>query len=751
MMIRVLLLLSSLIAMWVYIGWRILYTLPNGYAIIFAMLLLLVEVIEAIQSTIFYLIIFDPTDRQPPSLPDQLWTVDVLIATYNEPVEILKKTAAACKNLDYPSEFLHIWICDDGRREEVRLLAEELEIGYLTRPSNEHAKAGNLNHALTHIKGELLVTLDADMIPKPEFLKRTAGFFKFHRVAFVQTPQSFYNEDIFQFNLFQNRSIPNEQDLFMRVIQAGRDRFNAVIYAGSNAVFRRSAIDSIGGFATGTITEDFATGMLLQAKGYRTVFLNEVLAEGLATESLPDLLKQRIRWGRGTIQTVRKWNPLCIEGLSLMQRILYMTSFVYWYSGIGKMIFISAPLLFLIFGIPVLNTTLSGLLGFWLPHFILSGIVFRVCTNKVRDRFWSHVYDTAMAPAISWAILVETFTRKPIPFRVTPKGVTAGQTKFHKELVIPHLVFLAISVLGIIIGLFILLQGTDQQVKESVLINLFWSVYNLIGLVVSIMLGWERPRMRNTERFERSYKIVVETEGVEISGTTINISEDGCRILLNHPIPLSKSLKLIMYGQETHEFQGTIVHFDLHPEGFQAGIQFEPLNLRDYQRWIRELYGTQPEKTSFQLQRGSNSISVFLEYFKHFQFLYRPKNRKSQRIKTNIDCQVQLLPAVTLLAVEEAAAANFDSFNRDLRMTAMRPGEIHDVSLQGCQLRVGNVRTCKPGDGVAVALPHIYQILIGRVVYAQPSGKEFLIGVNWIDEITGRRVMEVLMSNNLRR
>ncbi|MBM7662311.1 cellulose synthase/poly-beta-1,6-N-acetylglucosamine synthase-like glycosyltransferase [Bacillus mesophilus] len=133
-------------------------------------------------------------------------------------------------------------------------------------------------------------------------------------VAFVQLPQAFYNDDIYQFNLLQSKNIPNEQDLFMRLIQTGRDRFNSTIYIGSNTIFRRVALDAIGGFATGTITEDMATGMLIQSKGYKTVFHNEVLAQGLAAESLSDFLSQRIRWARGTIQTMRKWNPITLPG-----------------------------------------------------------------------------------------------------------------------------------------------------------------------------------------------------------------------------------------------------------------------------------------------------------------------------------------------------------------------------------------------------------------------------------------------------
>ena len=108
---------------------------------------------------------------------------------------MLKKSVAGCLNLDYPKELVNIYLCDDGRRTAIQKLAEELGVHYVTRQNNEHAKAGNLNHAMSCSNGELIVTMDADIVPLPSFLQKTVGYFKKEKVAFVQTPQAFYNED----------------------------------------------------------------------------------------------------------------------------------------------------------------------------------------------------------------------------------------------------------------------------------------------------------------------------------------------------------------------------------------------------------------------------------------------------------------------------------------------------------------------------------------------------------------------------
>ncbi|MED1737945.1 glycosyltransferase [Bacillus swezeyi] len=497
------LIIMCLITNGVYIVWRFGFTLPSSGPADTAMGVILVatECIGFFQLLIFYTLVWKEKKRNPELLDDQdQWpSVDILIATYNEERHVLKKSVAGCLNLDYPKELVNIYLCDDGKRSDIKKLAEAFGVHYLMRENNEHAKAGNLNHAMSCSSGELIVTMDADMVPLPSLLRKTVGYFKKKKVAFVQTPQAFYNEDPYQYNLFSGANIPNEQDFFMRRLQAGKDRFNAVMYVGSNTVFRRTALEEIGGFATGVITEDMATGMLLQTK-YQSVFVSEVLAVGLAPETWTDLLKQRDRWCRGNIQCGKKWNPLFLKGLTPMQRLLYFDGILFWFFGVFKMVYILAPLLFLLFGIHSLKTDLWSITSFWLPAFLGSYLSFKAVSDRQRSMSWSHIYDTSMAPHMAMSALSEFIFKKRFDFKVTPKGVNTDRRKFKYMTAYPCAILLGITIaaLGKTLYDYLILHTFDINVTSY---NLFWVLYNMAGLILALLVAFDRPRFRSSERF----------------------------------------------------------------------------------------------------------------------------------------------------------------------------------------------------------------------------------------------------------
>ena len=603
----------------VYLYWRAAYTLPWGYGIlsvIFGLYLMIAESVGFIETGIFYTTIWKTQTPVTPDVGDVAYPeVDVLIATYNEPSDVLYKTIIGCKNMDYPQkEKVHIIICDDGRRKEIAQLCRSLNVNYITRLDNSYAKAGNLNNALSRTHSPYIVTFDADMIPRHNFLTETIPFFLTgEKIGFVQTPQNFYNPDTFQYNLYTEKTVPNEQDLFSHLIQAGKNRFNAVIYAGSNTVISRQAIADIGGIIVDTITEDFATGMKIQSKGYKCIYLNEILASGLSPERLEDLYNQRIRWGRGVVQTFKKYSPLTQKGLNIMQKIMYFSAFSYWYFGIWRFIFLLAPILFSVFNIIVLSAQPLQVLEIWLPMFLFTNVAYKLFTKNLRTTTWSHIYDTLLFPQVTLGVLLESSGIKLSKFKVTPKDSVLRSSFVNKfRLVRLQIILALLSVAGIIRLVYLSATGRFQT---SFIINLIWLVYNLYLLIMSVFFASERPKFRLKERLTIKTQANIKVNGIQHSGLTENISEDGVAVLFEKPFYVEPD-SLYELEITTDRYHAVceakiirIMNIDGGKDIYKYRYSFElAVNEANYQQLIGVIYDRIPQAPQFTLHNNVFNI-----------------------------------------------------------------------------------------------------------------------------------------------
>ncbi|WP_338440820.1 glycosyltransferase family 2 protein [Synechococcus elongatus IITB4] len=497
----------------------------------FAELLTVINTIAFFLHTIFSLDRSQEADILSQAVISQAYqpSVDVILPTYNEGVDILRRSVIACQAMDYANK--KVFLLDDTRRPEVRALAVELGCGYFDRPDNKHAKAGNINHALPSLSGELLVVFDADFVPSKNFLIRTVGFFQDPKTGLLQTPQHFFNEDPISVNLGLEGVLNNEQTLFFRFIQPSRDYFNSVVCCGTCFVIRRSALDEIGGIPTESITEDYFTSIKLQTHGYRVKYLNEALAAGLAPETISAYINQRLRWGQGTLQSLfTDSNFLKVPGLKWQERLSQSLSIIYWFLSIPRMIFLIIPLAFLLFGLAPLRATVNEILYFFLPYYVANIMAFSWLTEGRRSAFWSDVYETIICVPMSITILRTLISPTGKPFKVTPKGDTNSDgITINWALITPLLTVMLLSVVGILLRSS-RLQETNVN-PDSLAINLVWAVYNLSLLLICILVAIDVPQRRHT-RFLRAEPCELCLGAVVFSGVTEDLSEEGGRILL---------------------------------------------------------------------------------------------------------------------------------------------------------------------------------------------------------------------------
>ncbi|NTW41995.1 MAG: glycosyltransferase, partial [Cellulomonadaceae bacterium] len=288
----------------------------------------------------------------PMFLKDRPVTVDVFITTYGEDLETIRRTVTAAVAM----QGQHLtWVLDDGRSDDVRDLAAEIGARYIRRLSKNGAKAGNVNHALSITKGEFFVILDADFVPLPGFLHETVPFFADAEVAFVQTPQTYGN-----LNNLISRGAGYMQAVFYRYIQPGRNRFNAAFCVGTNVIFRRTAIEQVGGMYSDSKSEDVWTSLMLHEQGWRTVYIPMTLAIGDTPETIEAYTKQQLRWATGGFEIMFQHNPLSRKRtLTLDQRLQYTVTATHYLTGLTPLLLLLVPPMQIFFNLTPMNLHLT--------------------------------------------------------------------------------------------------------------------------------------------------------------------------------------------------------------------------------------------------------------------------------------------------------------------------------------------------------------------------------------------------------
>ena len=540
-------LILSVLATLIYLSWRAVYSVPVPYgaaAVAGNLLLLAVEILGFAESLILFRGLIGMRERPLPEIPADAWPeVDVFIATYNEPTDLLRRTVNGCRHMKYPDPGkVHIWICDDNRRPAMRELAEEMGVGYFDRPDNSGAKAGNLNHAMARTSAPYVVTFDADMIPQSDFLLKTIPYFvevelreagkpekeRLH-LGLLQTPQCFYDPDVFQHALYSEKRAPNEQDFFYRTVEPGKTATNSVIYGGSNTVLARRALEDVGGFYTGSITEDFATGLLIEAAGYISLALPEPLASGQTPHTFREHIQQRTRWARGVIVTGRKLRIWRRRDLTLMQKISYWSSVVYWYSPLKNLVYMISPLLFAVFAVPVFRCNWLELLVFWLPMFFLQDLSLRLNSRGTISTKWSGIYETSVMPHLLIPILKESLGITMSRFKVTDKTRRGGRRQRDMRSMIPFLVLLALSLFGIV-RIAVIFEPSQTV---SLVILLFWIVRNAYFLIMALFLVDGRDSDGEVVRVRDAEPVVLRTDGEITEGVTTELTEHNLTVFLD--------------------------------------------------------------------------------------------------------------------------------------------------------------------------------------------------------------------------
>ncbi len=486
-----------------------------------------------------------PMEREPVELegePEEWPTVDVYVPTYNESLDIVRTTVLAALDIDYPRDRFRVHLLDDGRRPEFRAFARSVGCNYVTRTDNNHAKAGNLNAAMSRTDGSLIAIFDCDHVPTRSFLQLTVGWFQRDpKLALVQTPHHFYSKDPVQRNLGNVENLPGEGDLFYGAVQRGNDLWDATFFCGSCAIIRRDALLDTGGFAFETVTEDAHTALKLQRMGWSTAYLGLRLSAGLATERLVVHIGQRIRWARGMTQILRLDNPLFGRGLSFTQRLCYLNAMLHFQFPLPRIAFLTSPLAYLILGENIIHASASLIFGYAAAHLYCSQVSGGRLQGGDRRPFWGEVYETILAFHLARPTVQTLFKPHGGKFNVTDKGSLLDETQFDTATVRPHLICIGLVLFGIVFGTvkYLFFPHIFDAQGDTLLLNTAWAVFSLVILLAAVSVARETRQVREFIRIPVELPSTLYfADGHVVEAKTLDLSMGGLAITAGKDVSL---------------------------------------------------------------------------------------------------------------------------------------------------------------------------------------------------------------------
>lgn len=446
----------------IYLVWRL--TTLNQNHLTVSLLYYAAEVIGFILGLVVVFNSWRISSNNIVNCPTHL-TVDVFIPTYKEDIAIIRKTLEAARDITYSH---NTWVLDDAKREDVKRVAQELNIKYIVREHNTHAKAGNLNNAITQSHADFIAVFDADHIPQPEALEKLLGYFENEKVAMVQTPQDYYNTDAYQYMNPKNRpGYWHDQSFFYNIALASSDIHNACSCVGTGVIYRRTALDAIGGIPTETVTEDIHTSLKLHKAGYRTIYVNDPVAYGLAATDLTEYYLTRHRWAHGNLSALKIENVLFCSGLDWKQRLSYLSLGLIYLEGWQQLILFIIPIFALVFGIPPFDISLLNVLIIFLFPFITYLLLQEIGGGFTR--FWTNEIYSMIRWPIHIAASSALFGKK-IKWQSSKKNIKGT---INAMLMLPQMTVLVLSLVALGFAGYMVWNNTTIGPLGQLVINLF--------------------------------------------------------------------------------------------------------------------------------------------------------------------------------------------------------------------------------------------------------------------------------------
>jgi cellulose synthase (UDP-forming) len=387
------------------------------------------------------------------SIPDQpktsrQYTVDVFTTfCAGEPYDMIEQTLRAIKNITYPHE---TYLCDEADDAFLKALCQELDIHHVTRTNKINAKAGNINNALRQSTGELCVVLDPDHVPAANFLDRVVNYFENEQIGYVQVVQAYYNQE----DSWVAKGAAQQTYQFYGPMMMCMNSYDTVQAIGANCTFRRTALESIGGHAAG-LAEDMHTAMQLHAKGWKSLYVPEVLTRGLVPATLSAYYKQQLKWSRGVFELLVTSYISLFKKFTWRQKLHYGLLPLFYISGFIFCINFLIPIVSLFTGLYPLQIDFTQFILVSTPYITVVLLIRHYVQQWVmedKERGF-HMAGGLLLIGTWWVFIlgvVYTVFRKKVPYIPTPKDLNDS---VNFKINLPNIIVLLLSMVAIGYGI----------------------------------------------------------------------------------------------------------------------------------------------------------------------------------------------------------------------------------------------------------------------------------------------------------
>ncbi|WP_105381439.1 glycosyltransferase [Neorhizobium alkalisoli] len=562
-----------------YVYWRTTSTLPPVNQLenfIPGLLVYLAEMYSVLMLALSLFVVSMPLPPRPPyeRRGRELPTVDVFVPTYNEDEELLANTLAAARNMDYPPDKFTVWLLDDGgtlqkrtsgkvaeahaaetRYRVLQQLCDELGVRYLTRERNEHAKAGNLNNGLQHSTGALIAVFDADHAPARDFLLETVGYFdEDPKLFLVQTPHFFLNPDPIERNLRTFEKMPSENEMFYGVIQRGLDKWNAAFFAS--------------------------------------------------------FIGQRSRWAQGMMQILRFRFPPLKRGLSIPQRLCYMSSTLFWLFPFPRTIFLFAPLFYLFFDLQIFTSSGSEFMVYSLAYIVVNLMMQNYLYGSYRWPWISELYEYVQTVHLLPAVVSVILNPRKPTFKVTAKDESVSASRLSE---ISRPFFVIFFVLLVAFGVSVYRIYTEPYKADVTLVVGAWNVLNIIFAGCALGVVSERGERQASRRVKVSRRCELGVDGRWFTATIEDVSAQGSALQIyaegfkDFAVGKAGTLRFQPYSDmPVSELPVEIRHFNTVGDVTSVGCRYMPQKSTDHRLIADLIFANSTQWTQFQISRRRN-------------------------------------------------------------------------------------------------------------------------------------------------